>query len=484
MTQHSDITIAWFRQDLRLADNPALNAAAVRGTVVPVYIWAPEEEAPWSPGAASRWWLHHSLDSLRREFEAKGLRLVIRQGPSLDTLRALAKETGASAVFWNRRYEPAVIKRDKDIRAKLQKDGLETASFNGALLLEPHRIATKEGNPYQVFTPFYKAALAGKEPETPLGVPKNLRGPEAWPKSVALDNLELLPQIDWAGGLRETWSPGTAGAQAELDRFLENALADYPTLRDRPAVIGTSRMSPYLHHGELSPRQVLQAVEEFSAAEPSAGKGAETYIRQLYWREFGHHLLYHFPHTPDQALREKFRDFPWAKDKAALKAWQQGHTGYPLIDAGMRELWHTGWMHNRVRMNVASFLVKHLLLPWQEGARWFWDTLVDADLANNTLGWQWAAGCGADAAPYFRIFNPILQSKKFDPGGNYLRQYVTEISGFSGSHIHAPWEAPQQAFAGAGITPGKDYPEPIVGHKTARERALAAFEQVKGQQGH
>ena len=470
MTESTNTTLVWFRKDLRVTDNPALCAAVAQGAVLPVFIWAPEEEAPWAPGAASRWWLHHALASLEKDLAQLGLPLVLRCGKSLDTLRVLVRESGASAVFWNRRYEPAVIARDTKIKAALQKDGIEAVSFNGSLLIEPHEVRTKGGNPFQVFTPFWKAARNAKAMVEPLGAPRKVRAPQNTPKTEPPGALALLPTIPWDGGLRDTWTPGSAGALAELDRFLDGCIAHYKTGRDKPAIVGTSRMSPYLHHGELSPREVLHAVESVAAAEPSAANGAECYIRQLYWREFGYHLLVHFPHTTDASLRERFAHFPWRKDVRQLKAWQQGRTGYPLVDAGMRELWRTGWMHNRARMNVASFLVKHLLLPWQEGAKWFWDTLVDADLANNTLGWQWAGGCGADAAPYFRVFNPILQSKKFDPRGDYIRANVEELRDLAPECIHAAWEC--------GESPAV-YPGPIVDHKAARARALEAFEQIK-----
>jgi deoxyribodipyrimidine photo-lyase len=468
MTRQHGTTLVWFRLDLRLADNPALMAAAARGPVAPVFVWAPDEEAPWQPGAASRWWLRHALDALQRELAKKGSRLIVREGPTLDTLRAIAREMGAGAVYWNRRHEPALAARERAVERGLAADGVETRHFNGALLVEPEAIATKDGKPFQVFTPFWNAARQ-REIDAPCATPARLRAPGEWPASLPLESLRLLPEPDWAGGLRATWTPGAAGARAELGRFLEEAAGDYAEGRDRPAVRGTSRLSPHLHFGEVSPREALQAVQDFAAAEPRAGKGAESFIRQLYWREFAHHLLHHFPHTPDQPLRETFRRFPWRRDAKAMGAWQRGRTGYPLVDAGMRELWQTGWMHNRVRMNAASFLVKHLLLPWQAGARWFWDTLVDADLANNTLGWQWAAGCGADAAPYFRVFNPVLQSRKFDPDGAYLRAYVPEIARLTGAAVHAPWEA---GDTGA-------YPKPVVDHAAARERALAAFETVK-----
>ena len=447
-------TIVWFRSDLRLDDNPALAAAAARGAVVPVFIWAPEEEKPWEPGAASRWWLHQSLEKLAAALAKVGAPLVIRSGASLATLRALVKESGATGVVWNRRYEPAVIARDTKIKKALAADGLAVESFNGSLLFEPMHVATKEGKPYQVFTPFWRSLLAKDEPAAAAAAPRKLRGVERSPKSQSIESLGLLPEIAWDGTMTKTWTPGEAGGAKRLERFLDKALAGYSTDRDRPDHDGTSSLSPHLHFGEISPRRVWHAVREAVGGRPAAkitSGGAEAYLRELGWREFANHLLFHFPHTTDAPLRADYAKFPWAKDPVGVRAWQKGRTGFPIVDAGMRQLWATGWMHNRVRMIVASFLVKDLRVSWLEGARWFWDTLVDADLAANTLGWQWAAGCGADAAPYFRIFNPTSQGEKFDPDGAYA----------------AKW---------AGL--GPSYPEPIVDHGEARKRALEALKTV------
>jgi deoxyribodipyrimidine photo-lyase len=447
-------TIVWFRHDLRLDDNPALAAAAARGAVVPVFIWAPDEEQPWAPGAASRWWLHHSLEKLAAALAKAGAPLVIRSGGSLEVLRAVAKECGASGVVWNRRYEPAVVTRDTQIKKALAADGLAVESFNGSLLFEPMHVATKEGRPYQVFTPFWRALLAKDEPAEPVAAPRRLRAAEASPRTESLAALRLLPPIAWDGTMTKTWAPGAAGGERRLARFLDAALAGYATDRDRPDREGTSSLSPHLHFGEISPRRVWHAVRAAVGGTPAAKitrGGAEAYLRELGWREFANHLLFHFPHTSDAPLRADYAKFPWANDPVGLRAWQRGRTGYPIVDAGMRQLWATGWMHNRVRMIVASFLVKDLRVSWLEGARWFWDTLVDADLAANTLGWQWAAGCGADAAPYFRIFNPTTQGEKFDPDGSYANRW-------------------------AGL--GPDYPEPIVDHAAARKLALEALKVV------
>lgn len=476
-------TIVWLRQDLRLGDHPALSAAAARGgAVIPVYIWAPDEEGAWAPGGATRWWLHQSLAALAKSLEAIGSRLILRQGDSLATLRALVKETGAGAVYWSRRYEPAARVRDAEIKAAMREDGLEVTSFNASLLVEPPMFANKQGEPYKVFTPFWKAAVADVEVPETLETVTALAAPKKWPKSEPLAALGLEPTIPWAEGMRTAWTPGVAGANGELKRFLDEGLSRYTAERDFPGIVGTSRLSPHLHFGEISPRvaaHVLRGHAEFAGEEGDV-REAEAHVRQLYWREFSYYLLYHFPHTAVEPLRAEFARFPWSQNAAALRAWQKGLTGYPIVDAGMRELWTTGWMHNRVRMIVASFLVKDLMIPWQEGARWFWDTLVDADLANNTMGWQWTAGCGADAAPYFRIFNPVSQGEKFDARGDYVRKWVPELARLSDRYVHRPWECPPLELHAAGVTLGKDYPSPIVDHAEARDRALAAYQALKG----
>lgn len=466
-------TIVWFRRDLRLADQDAMLAALARGgAIIPVFIWAPEEEAPWAPGAASRWWLHESLHALDTSLRKRGSALVIRRGPSLDVLQQLIKETGATAVYWNRLYEPAAIARDRTVKTALRADGIEAKSFNSALLYEPWTIQTQAGKPYQVFTPFYRACQALDAPSTPRPSPAQLPSAPIIP-SMSVGDLGLLPSIKWYDGMAATWKPGEDGALERLDSFRPRA-PRYKMERDRPDFVSTSRISPHLHFGEISPRQVWWTIRK---AHP--GGSAEPYLRQLIWREFAHHLLYHFPHTPTEPLRPEFTRFPWAENAHALKAWQKGRTGYPIVDAGMRELWHTGWMHNRVRMIVASFLVKDLLIPWQAGAAWFWETLVDANLANNTLGWQWTAGCGADAAPYFRIFNPILQGEKFDPDGAYVKKWVHELASMPSRLVHRVMEVDRQALSDAGITLGVHYPAPIVDHNSARDAALIAYDQLK-----
>jgi len=475
-------TIVWFRQDLRLQDNPTLAAAGQRGApVVPVFILDDAGEGRWPAGGASRWWLHHSLAALDGALRARGSRLILAQGESGTVLRSLVKTTGATAVYWNRRYEPACMARDKLIKAELTAAGLEAKSFNAALLFEPHTVKNKSGGPFQVFTPYWKhcQTLPIASPcKLPAG---NISALAQWPQSISLSALGLLPRLGWADGFAKTWQPGEAGAAQRLKKFVAQALENYSEQRNFPEVEGTSALSPHLHFGEIGPRQiwaVVQALSKESGVFP-VNRGAQVFLSEVGWREFAHHLLYHFPTTPVVPLREDFAAFPWQKNAGQLRAWQRGLTGYPLVDAGMRQLWKTGWMHNRVRMIVASFLVKHLRISWQEGAAWFWDTLVDADLASNTLGWQWSAGCGADAAPYFRIFNPILQGQKFDADGGYVRRWVPELARLPVEYIHEPWMAPAAALAKAGVTLGGNYPRPVVEHGEARAAALAALKSIR-----
>lgn len=456
-------TLVWFRYDLRLEDNPALAEASTRGEVIPVFIWSPFEEREWMPGHNSRIWLRHSLEALQASFQAQKSRLILRTGSSLKELLALVKETQADALFWNRRYEPASIERDQKVREAFQ-NVCEVKTFNASLLVEPGEVMTRDGKPFQVFTPFWKTALK-LAPFDPLAKKPSLQSPSKWPHSLDLDQLALpyekLP----------SWEVGEAAAHRLLKTFVQKKLSDYATRRDYPFLDGVSNLSPHLHFGEISPRQVWKGVSE--------QEGGASFVRQLFWREFAYHLLVYFPQTPLEALRPAFNQFPWIDSPTSLQAWQKGLTGYPFVDAGMRQLIQTGTMHNRVRLVVASFLTKDLLIPWQEGARWFWEWLVDADLANNTLGWQWTAGCGADAAPYFRIFNPVSQGMKFDPEGLYIKRYVPELSRLSSEWIHAPWMASDAVLKEAGVELGKTYPNPIIDHVFARERALKAFEKIK-----
>jgi deoxyribodipyrimidine photo-lyase len=469
--------IVWFRQDLRLSDNPAL-AAAVASDRPILALYILDEAGDWRLGGASRWWLHHSLTALAGSLAALGATLTLRRGPARDVLAELVAETGAGAVFWNRVYDPAGIARDTAIKTALESGGVAAASFNGGLLFEPWTVKTGAGGPYKVFTAFWRACLSG--PDVPPPLPPPVRIAAAAARSDDLADWSLRPtHPDWAGGLVEAWVPGEAGLQDRLQGFLEGPVADYGEGRDQPAKAGTSRLSPHLHFGEISPRQV------WSATQALAGdtSGAAKFLSEIGWREFSHHLLFHLPHMAKANLRPAFDGFPWRRDDRELRAWQTGATGYPIVDAGMRQLWASGWMHNRVRMIAASFLVKDLLADWRVGADWFWDTLVDADLANNSAGWQWVAGSGADAAPYFRVFNPVLQGEKFDPQGDYVRRWVPELARLPPAWIHKPWQAPAAVLSAAGVSLGADYPRPIVDHGQARDRALAAFDAIKGVDG-
>ena len=472
--------IVWFRQDLRLHDHAALVAAVDSGRpVIPVYIWSPAEEGAWAYGGAKKWWLHHSLKALNDSLVKLGSNLILRAGQALDVLNDLIKETGASSVYWSRRYEPAIIKRDSDIKEQLRKSGIEAESYNASLLWEPWVITTKTGGPCQVYTPFWKNCLAHSVPAEPLPTPDKLISPAKFPVTKKLTELKLLPTIDWADEFPETWEPGELAGVKRLESFLDSKVPGYQQERNRPDVYGTSRLSPYLHFGEVSPRLIWhEVVEHFGRPRPEKKSSADVYLSEVVWREFGYHLLYHFPQTPTEPLRPKYAAFPWVESKMHYRAWSKGLTGYPIVDAGMRELWRTGWMHNRVRMIVASFLTKHLLISWQHGAAWFWDTLLDADLASNTFGWQWSAGCGADAAPYFRIFHPVIQGEKFDPEGIYVRKYVPELANLPNEWIHKPFEAPPLVLKEAGIKLGATYPKPIVDHKEARAKALGALASI------
>ena len=468
--------ILWFRRDLRLHDNPALNHAAETGRpIVPVFILDDGHGRPI--GAASRWWLDKSLRALDGALRDRGGRLVLRRGDSLDGLQRLIRETGADAVFMNRLFEPDAFEKDADVAHALKADGVDCRGFNGALLCRPGGVLNGSGQPYKVFTPFLKALLAQAEPpEHTLG-PRRIDTPQVG--SDRLEDWKLHPSNpDWSE--RFDWTPGEASASDALSDFLSKGLKSYAEGRDYPDQPATSRLSPYLHWGEISPwRAVIQARAAAQAGRVPAAE-AEKFIAELGWREFSAHLLHHFPYMTERAFRPEYDAMPWSHAPAALEAWKRGRTGYPLVDAGMRQLWTTGWMHNRVRMVVASFLVKHLMIDWREGEAWFWDTLVDADLGNNVQNWQWIAGSGADASPWFRIFNPVAQSQKFDARGGYVRRWVPELARLPDKWLHAPWTAPEDVLRRAAVRLGHDYPKPIVDHDAARARALDALKAVSG----
>jgi deoxyribodipyrimidine photo-lyase len=467
--------IVWFRQDLRLADNPALSFAARSGRPMIALYLLDQTPGVRPPGAASRWWLDKSLASLAKDLRSLGGRLILRRGPALAVLRALIEETGATGVCWNRLYDAGSIERDKAVKRDLARGGIACHSFNAALLNEPWRVVKSDGADYRVFTPYWRAARAAMEDPEASSPP--VRG--AWLvadlASEAPNAWGLHPRApDWSGGFSD-WRPGEAGARARLDAFLADGAAGYGRRRDYPADHATSRLSPHLHFGEIGVRQVRAAMTLAAHADPAIGADAETFEKELGWREFNHQVLFHHPDLPSRNFRAGFDDFPWRDDPGGLEAWKRGRTGYPIVDAGMRELWATGWMHNRVRMIVASFLTKHLLIDWRLGEAWFWDTLVDADLANNVANWQWVAGSGADAAPYFRIFNPVLQGVKYDPYGDYVRRWLPELALMPEALIHRPWDADPEILSAAGVRLGSHYPAPVVDHAVARERALAAY---------
>lgn len=475
--------IYWFRQDLRLSDLPALLAASATGRpVVACYILDDEAPGEWAIGGASRWWLHYSLTSLQIDLNRIGGRLVLRSGPTVGVLGSLVAETGATAIYCSRQYEPWAAALENTAHDFLQKRAIDLKRFPGSLLFEPESIKNQSGLPFKVFTPFWRACRR-QGVDVPRAEPENTVWHTGPVVSEQLDEWALLPQRpNWAEGFESLWQPGKAGAESRINDFLKVGIQNYSEGRDHPALEATTRSSPHIHFGEISPREIWQtamhALHEQSAQQDQVDK----FLSELGWREFSYHLLSHFPHLPEAPFKTQFTAFPWLGTPAALTAWQRGQTGYPIVDAGMRELWNTGYMHNRVRMIVASFLTKHLLIHWRAGANWFWDTLLDADLASNSSSWQWVAGSGADASPYFRIFNPIIQGEKFDKQGDYVRQWVPEIGGLPNKYLHQPWEASAEILSAAGISLGEDYPHPIVDHKEARAAALSAYGSITGVQ--
>lgn len=466
-------TVYLFREDLRLFDNPALTAAAKDSKLVLLFVY------PSGLGGASYWWLHHSLKQLQAALHEHQIELVLRAGDAASQVLQVAREVQADRVVWSRVYSPAGIEFGKSLKHSLAAEGITASSYNGQLLIEPSKVLNKQGSPYKVFTPFWRACRDSLEPPLPLPVPQLIAAKHNC-HSDSLDDWQLLPtKPNWASGLAQRWQPGEAGAQQRWESFVNETIEFYKEGRDFPAREDTSMLSPHLAFGEISVRQIWhELVALINSGEVDQGNGNK-YLAEIGWREFSRYLLVHFPQLVEQPFNSKFLDFPWQNSAELLAAWQQGKTGYPIVDAGMRELWTTGYMHNRVRMIVASFLTKHCLLHWQLGAEWFWDTLVDADIGNNTASWQWVAGCGADAAPFFRIFNPILQSEKFDKNGTYIRTWVPELQQLPNKHLHKPWAAGADVLEAAGVVIGESYPAPVVDHQTAREQALAAYQAIK-----
>lgn len=474
-------TVVWFWNDLRLSDNPAFVHAARRGPVVPVFLYTRDSLAR-ELGGAKKWWLHNALKSLEAELARLGLRLIVRSGESaLELLKVLIKEVDADAVYWNKRYELHLLRRDAKVKAELSMVGVEALDFESFLLHDPDRLRTVDGKPFLVFTPFWKKFLQEVDVPKPLPAPSKVEGARGNIASESIDSLGLLPKVKWYAEMEKFWDVSEGGAWRRLRFFIECCVVRYKDDRDRPDLDATSMMSPYLSVGMISPRQVWhEVVGAFGGKLASAPEGVMAYLRELGWREFSYHILHHNPELVNKNLRAEFDDFPWSWDRdEAFERWTKGLTGVPMVDAGMRQLWALGWMHNRVRMIVASWLTKNMLKHWKLGEEWFWDTLVDTDLANNVQGWQWTAGCGADAAPYFRIFNPVSQGLKFDPRGEYVKRWVPELRNLPAEYVHAPWEAPEVVLRSFGVRLGVDYPTPILPVEESRRRALDAFERIK-----
>ena len=466
--------IVWFRRDLRLADNPALTQALTQcDQIIPIYIHSPDEEAPWQSGAASNWWLHHSLKSLDQELRQLGSRLIILKGPCKETLLSFAQKNSANEIHWNRLYEPAAIKRDSEIKNSLGNAGIDCFSHNASLLIEPWELLTKKETPFKVFTAYWNTATSNLTPQQPLPAPPSATPTDSTIKSLDVNRLGLLSQPEWHRKFESYWQPGEQNAHTRLLNFINHQLDHYEQQRDIPGIDGTSTLSPYLHFGEISPKQIIWALySRQNDRWMSEDNNLQRFVTEIGWREFAHYLLHHFPESHEHPLDKRFEQMPWNnsdQDRQKLQQWQSGQTGIPIVDAGMRELWETGWMHNRVRMIAASMLTKNLGIHWLEGARWFWDTLLDADLASNTLGWQWTAGCGADAAPFFRIFNPVRQGERFDPNGDYIHRWIPELKDIPKKYIHSPW-----------LYDGEiDYPAPIVDLSETRKLALERWDMMR-----
>ena len=472
----SDTVIFWFRRDLRLSDNFALGEAAKQGPVLGVYVL--DERPEFTIGGASQWWLHHSLAALTKSLDGK---LVLFKGDATQIIPQLATSTQAKAVYWNTCYEPAYLATDQAIRQQLLTKGLPAQIYEGSHLWPISEMVKKDGTPYKVYTPFLRARLAAPPPAPPKAKPQTLRLASSQPTgSVSLQTLALLPSIPWDTGIKQSWTPGEASAQTLLSTFVSTKLDLYGSERNFPARNVLSRLSPYLHYGELSPNQIWHAVYETKGGNSQSKESIEAFISELCWRDFAYSLLYHFPETSTDSYNPRIKRLEWQYHESLVKKWQQGQTGIPIVDAGMRQLWQTGYMHNRVRMLTASFLIKNLLTDWRVGAEWFLDCLVDADLAVNTLNWQWVAGSGLDAAPFFRVFNPVLQSRKYDRQGDYIKMYVPELRGLPANYIHAPWLAPEAILQKANLQLGIDYPHPCVDLQASAQAALAAYRKTAG----
>ena len=472
--------IVWFRKDLRLHDHPALWEAAQQGKVIPIFIWSEEEEREYAMSEASQWWLHHSLLALEKKLKSHGVTLILRRGSSLEQLASICKQTEADAVFFSERYEPSISRRDGAIAKQLLSYVSEVRSFSSSLLFPPGDLWNQKNEPYKVFTSFWKRTMR-ESVNRPLPIPENMVPYDEAIPSLQVEGLGLLSENTWHEKFHAYWEPGEEGAISRWQQFVDEGLSRYVVDRDIPSADSVSLLSPHLAWGDISARSIWYAAKRLHDEETEEYRQSsiEAFLRQLIWREFAYHQLIHFPRILHDPLREKFKEFPWQGSDEGLSKWQKGLTGYPLVDAGMRQLWETGAMHNRVRMVVASFLVKHLLISWVEGSDWFQKNLVDFDAASNAMGWQWVAGSGIDAAPYFRIFNPIIQSQKFDADGLYIRKWIPELAEIPSTYIHEPWKAPANVLLEAGIVLGETYPFPIIDHSFARIRALEGYAQVK-----
>ena len=476
MVEKNKLSIFWFRQDLRLADNPGLSEAISKGIVLPIYIYDDINSNEYEMGSASKWWLHNSLEKLNDSLNNK---LSVYKGDALKIIESLTKSYDVESISWNRCYEPWRIKRDKNIKSEIEKKGIEVNTFNGSLLWEPFNILKTDGTPYRVFSPYYrKGCLNAAPPRIPLKSPEISSLFKDEYNKLTIEDLSLIPKVHWFDEMEKLWKPGEVGAQEKLYDFLDDGLVGYKEGRNFPSQKNVSQLSPHIHLGEISPNQVWYAAKQ-KEDETGIEKDLAHFLSELGWREFSYNLLYHFPTLPRENLQKKFDNFPWQENTDFSDKWKKGHTGYPIVDAGMRELWQTGYMHNRVRMIVGSFLVKNLLLHWHEGEKWFWDCLIDADLASNSASWQWVAGSGADAAPYFRIFNPISQGIKFDPDGEYTKKFLPELKDLPIKYLYSPWEAPADVLEQANIKLGENYPKPIVDLKESREKALDAFDKIR-----
>lgn len=470
-----------FHKDLRLEDNFAFQKACQHDNVLPLYIFDEKADSPWKIGGASKWCLHHSLANLDESLKERKSKLFLFKGTHLDILSSLCEKFHVEAVYWNEDYGPFADKKERKIEKFLKEKNIIFKKFSDTLIQKPGNVLKKDGKPYLVFTAFWNAFLktpflferiqSFNIPKSPV---KKIEGESL------LEDLELLPQIPWDKGFYEHWEMSEKNVQKKLQNFLKSGIQSYNEERNFPSIEGTSTLSPYLHFGQIHPSRIWFEIEKtYGSISKLRDVNLIQFAKEIVWREFSYHLLHFFPHLPNKPMNSAFEKFPWKDDKVARRAWEKGQTGFPIVDAGMRELWHTGWMHNRVRMIVASFLTKDLHIPWQKGAQWFWDTLVDADLANNTQGWQWTAGCGVDAAPFFRIFNPVSQGENYDPEGDYVKTWCPELEKLPKKWIHKPWEAPTDILKKAGVSLGKNYPEPIVDHKKERQKALFYFERLK-----